>query len=573
MSESTDDSVCEAFQLHPRRKVCKECKHPRDRHPLREEDIRQIQNILTSLAKDCGAEDLKSNSVYAWIPPRCPEERLEDYFNCFLDSEVPKHSSEGLQWHLKTLMKQIPETDISASACRFIDPENLPNFEEFVEDIRKEKIHFGYVKPRTEEMPFQCPTCLILLEVNELVVVPAKKSSLAYHPACFICSICKEHLVDLVNCFEVDGKIYCVRHYSETLFKRCSACDELIFAGRYTQTGEAFYHIDHLRCFQCDDRLDSKKVYDQDGELYCLACYEEMFGDDCQKCGQRISLDSRHLTYQGKFWHYNCFTCDKCGEIITEFEDVDGKFYCMRCFTDHIAPRCVKCKQIIDTAKEYATYEGKDFHINCFKCDDCGKNIGATTFLTHGGLAYCKECHVRNFAVRCFKCRYPITDEEGVMYNKQPYHDKCFTCHRCQTRLAGQKFKNVDDDIYCVHCYGETFCRKCHSCGQPILIGDNDVLYSYGDFKWHSDCFICRVCNRSLADTPFTIQENTLICKGCASQEDTFSAASTSRGLEHRRPTERISRSSRDKVPARKSSSNNRKKQSEKSEENQRKKS
>ncbi|CAL1284684.1 unnamed protein product, partial [Larinioides sclopetarius] len=67
----------------------------------------------------------------------------------------------------------------------------------------------------------------------------------------------------------------------------------------------------------------------------------------------------------------------------------------MKCFTDHILPRCVKCNQIIDTAKDYATYEGKEFHINCFTCDDCGKKIGATSFLTHGGLAYCKECHLR----------------------------------------------------------------------------------------------------------------------------------------------------------------------------------
>ncbi|KAF8793287.1 prickle-like protein 1 [Argiope bruennichi] len=488
--ESEDTPACESFRLHPRRKVCKECKQPRERHPLSEEDIKQLHNLVTSLAHDCEAEDPKSNSVYAWIPPQCPEERLDDYFSCFRDDEVPKHNSEGLQWHLKTLMKQIPETDVSPSACRFVEPENFPDLEEFIENIRKKTMYFGYVQPRTEKMPMQCPTCLILLEVDELVVVPALQSSLAYHPACFICSTCREHLVDLVHCFEVDGKIYCVRHYSDALRKRCHACDELIFSVQYSQAGEAFYHTDHLRCFHCDDPLEDNKGFAKDGELYCMTCYEDMYGDDCQKCGQRIPLETKQISF-----------------------------------------------------------DGRKFHINCFKCSDCQNVIGTGTFHTHGDFPYCFECYRRNFGVRCFKCRYAITDDDAVMYNKQPYHDECFTCHRCQARLAEQTFKNVDDDLYCVNCYGETFCKRCHSCGQPILIGDNDVLYSYGEFKWHAECFICRVCQRSLADTPFIMQGNVLICQGCTSQEDTLSGASTTRGRKDRRPTERLSGSSR-RAPA-----------------------
>ena len=47
-----------------------------------------------------------------------------------------------------------------------------------------------------------------------------------WHPSCFICSICKELLVDLIY-FHREGRLFCGRHHAETLKPRCSACDEV----------------------------------------------------------------------------------------------------------------------------------------------------------------------------------------------------------------------------------------------------------------------------------------------------------------------------------------------------------
>ena len=52
-------------------------------------------------------------------------------------------------------------------------------------------------------------------------------SSRFWHPACFICNICTELLVDLIY-FYKDGKIYCGRHHAETIKPRCVACDEVL---------------------------------------------------------------------------------------------------------------------------------------------------------------------------------------------------------------------------------------------------------------------------------------------------------------------------------------------------------
>lgn len=47
-----------------------------------------------------------------------------------------------------------------------------------------------------------------------------------WHPACFVCSMCNELLVDLIYFYQ-DGKIYCGRHHAERLKPRCTACDEV----------------------------------------------------------------------------------------------------------------------------------------------------------------------------------------------------------------------------------------------------------------------------------------------------------------------------------------------------------
>lgn len=47
-----------------------------------------------------------------------------------------------------------------------------------------------------------------------------------WHPACFVCSMCKELLVDLIYFYQ-DGKIFCGRHHAERLKPRCTACDEV----------------------------------------------------------------------------------------------------------------------------------------------------------------------------------------------------------------------------------------------------------------------------------------------------------------------------------------------------------
>lgn len=58
------------------------------------------------------------------------------------------------------------------------------------------------------------------------VLAARASSSSLWHPACFVCSVCDELLVDLIY-FYKNGALYCGRHYGELQKPRCAACDEV----------------------------------------------------------------------------------------------------------------------------------------------------------------------------------------------------------------------------------------------------------------------------------------------------------------------------------------------------------
>lgn len=69
--------------------------------------------------------------------------------------------------------------------------------------------------------------CQEILQPGDMAVTASRVGSgTAWHPACFVCRVCKEILVDLIY-FYKDGHVYCGRHHAETLKPRCSACDEV----------------------------------------------------------------------------------------------------------------------------------------------------------------------------------------------------------------------------------------------------------------------------------------------------------------------------------------------------------
>lgn len=51
-------------------------------------------------------------------------------------------------------------------------------------------------------------------------------SGTGWHPGCFTCATCNELLVDMIY-FCRNEEIFCERHYADSIYPRCAACDEV----------------------------------------------------------------------------------------------------------------------------------------------------------------------------------------------------------------------------------------------------------------------------------------------------------------------------------------------------------
>ncbi|RVE73334.1 hypothetical protein OJAV_G00049240 [Oryzias javanicus] len=78
-----------------------------------------------------------------------------------------------------------------------------------------------------------------------------------WHPTCFRCSECSQSLVDLVY-FWSGQKLLCGRHYCQSVWPRCSGCDELIFCRSFfTSKDGQTWHQEHYCCWRCGGSLDT----------------------------------------------------------------------------------------------------------------------------------------------------------------------------------------------------------------------------------------------------------------------------------------------------------------------------
>ena len=87
---------------------------------------------------------------------------------------------------------------------------------------------------------------------------------LTWHPQCFKCSHCGEHLEHFAF-FEHEGRPYCHVDYHELFSIRCFSCrtpivDERFIAIDDEQLGKRYYHDLHFFCANCGDPFVDPKA-------------------------------------------------------------------------------------------------------------------------------------------------------------------------------------------------------------------------------------------------------------------------------------------------------------------------
>ncbi|KAF5388648.1 hypothetical protein D9757_004814 [Collybiopsis confluens] len=137
---------------------------------------------------------------------------------------------------------------------------------------------------------------------------------------------------------------------------------------------------------------------------------------------------------------------------------------------------------------------GTVFHLNCFKCLDCGDVVASKFFPIDGPdgkqQPLCERDYFRRLNLICAKCGMALRGSYITACNKK-YHVDHFTCSLCPTLFGPQdSYYEHDGDVYCHFHYSSRFATKCAGCDTAILKQFVEINRNMRDECWHPECYM-----------------------------------------------------------------------------------
>ncbi|XP_054859606.1 prickle planar cell polarity protein 3 isoform X2 [Eublepharis macularius] len=331
---------CPGFLVHGWRKICQHCKCPREEHAVRMVPV-DLERMMCRLISDFQRHSISdddsgcASEEYAWVPPGLKPEQVYQFFSCLPEDKVPYVNSSGERYRVRQLLHQLPPHDSEAQYCSSLEEEEAKELKLFSQQRKRENLGRGTVRlfPVTITGAI-CEQCGKQISGGDIAVFASRAGHGAcWHPQCFVCTTCRELLVDLIYFYQ-DGKIYCGRHHAEHLKPRCEACDEIIFADECTEAEGRHWHMRHFCCFECEEALGGQRYIMRQSRPYCCRCYESLYAEYCDTCGEPIGIDQGQMTYEGQHWHATdaCFSCFRCHQPLLgkPFLPKQGQIFCSR---------------------------------------------------------------------------------------------------------------------------------------------------------------------------------------------------------------------------------------------------
>jgi hypothetical protein len=171
-----------------------------------------------------------------------------------------------------------------------------------------------------------------------------------FHPECFACYQCGEHLE-------------CVAFYPEPENKLA----ERIARIHARQRGEDIAFLPTHPTPDDMARLEHQDGTDESQRFFCHLDFHEMFSPRCKSC--KTPIEGEVIVACGAEWHAGHFFCAQCGDPFdssTPFVEKDGYAWCVNCHTHRYSTKCKKCrKPVTDTVVKAL---GAEWHVGCFCC-------------------------------------------------------------------------------------------------------------------------------------------------------------------------------------------------------------
>ncbi|KAH9870355.1 hypothetical protein IAQ61_005829 [Plenodomus lingam] len=206
----------------------------------------------------------------------------------------------------------------------------------------------GHWTPTTVRTGALCTQCALPIAGR---IVSA--TGLRFHPECFTCYQCGEHLE-------------CVAFYPEPSNKHA----ERVARMRARMSGQDIAFLPTHPTPEDMARLEHEDGTDESLRFYCHLDFHELFSPRCKSC--KTPIEGEVIVACGAEWHAGHFFCAQCGDPFdssTPFVEKDGYAWCVNCHTHRYSTKCKGCrKPVTDTVVKAL---GAEWHMGCFCCVEC----------------------------------------------------------------------------------------------------------------------------------------------------------------------------------------------------------
>ncbi|RYN49362.1 hypothetical protein AA0114_g6593 [Alternaria tenuissima] len=206
----------------------------------------------------------------------------------------------------------------------------------------------GHWTPTTVRTGALCTQCALPIAGR---IVSASGSR--FHPECFACYQCGEHLE-------------CVAFYPEPSNKHA----ERVHRIRARLSGADIPYLPSHPTADDMARLEYDDGTDESPRFYCHLDFHELFSPRCKSC--KTPIEGEVIVACGAEWHAGHFFCAQCGDPFdstTPFVEKDGYAWCVNCHTHRYSTKCKGCrKPVTDTVVKAL---GAEWHVGCFVCVCC----------------------------------------------------------------------------------------------------------------------------------------------------------------------------------------------------------
>ncbi|XP_050981809.1 actin-binding LIM protein 1a isoform X4 [Labeo rohita] len=240
--------------------------------------------------------------------------------------------------------------------------------------VKKKVAHAQEAHHQTEKPLIRCAKCGEVCK-GEVLRVQAKH----FHIKCFTCKVCGCDLAQ-GGFFMKNGEYLCTLDYQHIHGTRCNICGDFVEGEVVTALGKTY----HPACFVCTickrPFPAGDRVTFNGKDCLCQYCAEPMSPgptkdvvgpSSCAGCGRDIKNGQALLALESQ-WHLGCFKCKACAKVLTgEYISKDGAPYCERDYQVLFGVQCEACQQFI-TGKVLEAGD-KHYHPSCARCSRCNQ--------------------------------------------------------------------------------------------------------------------------------------------------------------------------------------------------------